>query len=33
MIESSVQIRAGLPEEIIYQHSVFCQTVLLSSVI
>ena len=28
MIESSVQIRAGLLEEIIYQHSVFCQTVL-----
>lgn len=28
MIESSVQIRAKLPNEIVYQHSVFCQTVL-----
>ena len=28
VIESSVKIRGELPDEVIYQHSVFCQTVL-----
>src|SRR5512143_303857 len=28
MIESSVKIAAALPDEILFQHSVFCQTVL-----
>ncbi|MFO1429953.1 MAG: hypothetical protein U1F76_07425 [Candidatus Competibacteraceae bacterium] len=28
MIESSVKIAATLPDEILFQHSVFCQTVL-----
>ena len=28
MIESSVQIAAAAPDEVVFQHSVFCQTVL-----
>jgi hypothetical protein len=28
VIESSVKIRGELPDEVVYQHSVFCQTVL-----